>query len=220
MKRHFAWPIGIAAALHLALLFGFRSPSRPPSERPVDPPVMELKPAPIFDEPIPVDAENSGGGGKPDVALPHTEEALRPPKPNDIVIPTIPSPPASQAKLIRIPAGTFGPGHGESSGFSDVGGPVMPVALDHAPRTRSQVGPVYPFEARKDGLSGEVLVEFTVDQSGHVHSARVVRSTATLFEAAALKAVAKWQFEPGRVHGRPVAFRLAVPIVFSLEDGR
>ncbi|HEY0968443.1 MAG TPA: energy transducer TonB [Opitutaceae bacterium] len=89
--------------------------------------------------------------------------------------------------------------------------------LDHAPRVRASSAPGYPFEARKAGLTGEVLVEFLVNELGEVESPRAVRSSDPRFVEAAIKAAARWRFEPGRKDGRPVRFRMAVPFVFTLD---
>jgi protein TonB len=45
-----------------------------------------------------------------------------------------------------------------------------------------------------------------------------VRSSDRIFEEAALRAVARWKFEPGRRDGRIVRFKMSVPIVFRLDE--
>jgi protein TonB len=40
-----------------------------------------------------------------------------------------------------------------------------------------------------------------------------------MFEEPTLRAVAKWQFEPGRRDGRIVKFRMTVPVLFNLNEG-
>jgi periplasmic protein TonB len=91
------------------------------------------------------------------------------------------------------------------------------IDLDNTPRTRTQVAPVYPYEAKASGRTGEVFVEFTVDESGRVLDPRVVRSSDRVFEEPTLRAVLKWRFEPGRLHGKVVRFRMAVPVQFNLN---
>jgi protein TonB len=81
------------------------------------------------------------------------------------------------------------------------------------------VAPIFPHEARSSGMNGEVLVEFVVDESGRVHDPRVVRASSPIFEPATLQAVAKWRFEPGKSHGRVVRFRMAVPVIFNVQEG-
>lgn len=61
----------------------------------------------------------------------------------------------------------------------------------------SQPSPSYPQEARRDGKSGSVHVEFTVGTDGSVSSARVVSSNPPrVFDRAALNAVKRWKFKP------------------------
>lgn len=91
-------------------------------------------------------------------------------------------------------------------------------ALDNPPRARFQAAPIYPFEEKKNGIPGEVVVEFEVDETGAVHNARVTRSSSRAFEEPTLRAVAKWRFEPGKRHGKVVGFRMTVPVIFSLND--
>ena len=80
------------------------------------------------------------------------------------------------------------------------------------------MAPVYPFDAKRNGLTGEVFVEFTVDEEGAVISPRVVRSSDRIFEDATLRAVSRWRFEPGRRANQIVRFRMAVPVVFNLNE--
>ncbi|GAB1488504.1 hypothetical protein MASR2M8_09490 [Opitutaceae bacterium] len=90
--------------------------------------------------------------------------------------------------------------------------------LDQVPQPRYQAQPQYPFEMRRAGIAGEVVVGFIVDSEGKTVEVHAVRSTQREFEAAAIQAVSKWTFRPGRKGGRAVNTRMQVPIVFSLND--
>jgi TonB family protein len=90
--------------------------------------------------------------------------------------------------------------------------------LDQTPVARFQARPQYPLEMRRAGITGEVVVEFVVDVNGDVINATALRSSRTEFEAAAVAAVSKWKFKPGRKGGRDVNTRLQVPIVFTMND--
>ena len=90
--------------------------------------------------------------------------------------------------------------------------------LDQVPQPRYQAQPQYPFEMRRAGITGEVVVGFIVDSQGKAIEVYDVRSTQREFEAAAIQAVGKWTFRPGRKGGRAVNTRMQVPIVFSLND--
>ena len=60
--------------------------------------------------------------------------------------------------------------------------------------------PVYPRDALRDGVSGEVTVAFTINADGSVSGAKVASSNPRrVFDAAALEAIRKWKFEaPGQ----------------------
>ena len=90
--------------------------------------------------------------------------------------------------------------------------------LDKVPVPTVQVHPQYPFDMRRAGISGQVLVEFIVDVSGNVQNAFAASSTQREFESAAVQAVSKWKFRPGQRGGRAVNTRMQVPIVFSLNS--
>ena len=57
---------------------------------------------------------------------------------------------------------------------------------------------------RRAGITGEVTVGFIVDSDGDVQNAYVVSPSQREFEAAALQAVSKWKFRPGKKGGKSV----------------
>lgn len=73
---------------------------------------------------------------------------------------------------------------------------------DFAPIVR--VNPIYPNRARTRGIEGFVVVEYTVNRTGSVANARVVRSTNPVFERAALHAVNRWRYKPRIVNNEAV----------------
>jgi len=90
--------------------------------------------------------------------------------------------------------------------------------LDQPPVPRLRVQPIFPFELRRAGINGEVLVEFIVDTNGDVKNASAVRSTNPAFETPAIAAVMKWKFRPGRKDGRPVDIRIQQPLKFEISN--
>jgi protein TonB len=90
--------------------------------------------------------------------------------------------------------------------------------LDQIPVARVQQQPIYPYEMRRAGITGEVNIGFIVDANGDVRDAYLINSTHREFEAPAVQAVGKWKFRPGRRGGRAVNTRMSVPIVFSFND--
>jgi periplasmic protein TonB len=89
--------------------------------------------------------------------------------------------------------------------------------LDQPPVARFQTPPQYPFELRRQKVTGEAVVDFIVDTEGNVRNAYAIRSTHPEFGDAAVQAVVKWKFKPGRKGGRDVNTHMQVPLVFTLN---
>jgi len=105
---------------------------------------------------------------------------------------------------------------------SVVAGPKMAnlfnlADLDQKPEARVRTAPMYPFEMRRSGLKGSVVVGFIVDSSGNVRDPYIVRSSNPGFEQAAIDTVLKWKFKPGKKGGAAVNTRVQQPIEFSLN---
>jgi periplasmic protein TonB len=226
MNRSFLVPAAIACSAHALLMFGFTKPESRPVEKPTVCPVEPYKCVDVVIE-------------EPEKPLePIVGEAL-PVMKSSIVPPSSPEmPPLSgdnSGFLMRletwvnrvdsgmniIPTGPIYP----ASNSGGIGGPgtergiVYPAAnLDETPRARSQTPPAYPFALKSAGISGEVLVEFVVDESGRVLNPRVLRSSHPEFEAPTLAAVSRWRFEPGTRNALPVKFMMRLPLTFSLNE--
>jgi TonB family protein len=100
------------------------------------------------------------------------------------------------------------PGQRDRDGFYHVGGNVQ------APR-KLEGGPPYPEDARNAGVSGPVIVELSLDETGTVRNARIAQSIP-LLDAAALDTVRRWHYEPTIVNGRPVPIKMNVTVNFNL----
>jgi protein TonB len=93
-----------------------------------------------------------------------------------------------------------------------------PSMLDQQPVPQFQARPQYPFEMRRAGIAGEVVVDFIVDPDGNVQNAYALKSSQHEFEASAVQAVSKWKFKAGRKSGKNVPTHMQVPIVFTLNE--
>ncbi|ACB73371.1 TonB family protein [Opitutus terrae] len=90
--------------------------------------------------------------------------------------------------------------------------------LDRLPQIARTVPPVYPYEMRRAGIVGSVLVRMIVDANGNVRDAFPAKSSRPEFESAAVEAVKQWTFDPGVKGGRVVNTVMEQPITFSLND--
>lgn len=104
---------------------------------------------------------------------------------------------------------------------NNTGTPLVEVydisKLDRQPRAVSQARPQYPFEMRRAGVTGSVLVDFIVTKEGDVMNAYAIKSSQREFEAAAVQAVSQWKFQAGQKGGSAVNTHMQVPIVFQVS---
>lgn len=161
-------------------------PPPPPEEEPEEEPEPEEKPPELVEETAPLD-------------LSQLELAL--------------NPGFSEGWMgggdFALKLSTLGSGDGEDG----MGGVFSLAELDQTPRPLYRPSPSYTKELRRRA-PGKVNVIFIVDERGRVIEPRVRSSSDPIFEEAALKAVKKWKFEPGKRSGKAVRFRMLVPITF------
>ena len=95
-----------------------------------------------------------------------------------------------------------------------------PKVLSLMPVPTVQVRPIYPLDLRKAHLSGEVVVDFIVTTHGNVVRAFAIGAANKEFADAAVSAVSKWKFKPGKI-GSPCWSipHMQVPIAY-LSYGR
>ncbi len=110
------------------------------------------------------------------------------------------------------------PGAGGLNGNGDANGPVSADAVAHPPEIVTYVVPVYPRMARERGIEGRVLLMVVVDEKGKVEDAVQVLDSVPMLDQAAIDAVHRWSFTPGRdAAGNPVRVKLQVPVRFTLR---
>ena len=103
--------------------------------------------------------------------------------------------------------------------------PPEPTVLDVAEIDPELVGGIealqrgieYPRFERETGISGQVLVQFVVDEEGRPVRIEVVRSVSPGLDRAAVRAVERARFTPGEQNGRRVRVRMTLPVTFRLR---
>lgn len=78
----------------------------------------------------------------------------------------------------------------------------------------NKVAPAYPPVARQLRLTGDVEVDVTINTEGKVEDAKVVKGNS-VFSAATVDAVKKWEFKPFQVQGK--ISKVATTLVFSFK---
>ncbi len=98
---------------------------------------------------------------------------------------------------------------------------LMGCASDNRPlQLTGGAGPIYPAQARAQGIEGYVEVQYDVTTAGTVTNAVVMQADPVgVFEEAALMAVRSWRFNPLRVNGvaQPALGRRST-VTFALGD--
>lgn len=94
-----------------------------------------------------------------------------------------------------------------------------PAVAGLVPEAIFQPKPPYPANARFSNTTGLVVVEITVDVTGTVVRADILRSSP-LFDESALETVKRWRYKPLVLEGKPIAWRSKINLRFELTDGK
>jgi TonB family protein len=79
-----------------------------------------------------------------------------------------------------------------------------------APMVVHRVEPVYSEDARKARISGIVIAEAMIDETGVVRDVRILKGLPSGLSEASADALRQWTFKPGTLNGQPV------PVLFNL----
>jgi TonB family protein len=85
-----------------------------------------------------------------------------------------------------------------------------------APERVKYVQPVYPADMLADHVSGIVIIEAIIDETGHVAQTKVLRSVPG-FDQAAVDAVMQWEYTPTLLNGLAVPVLMTVTVNFSMK---
>ena len=93
----------------------------------------------------------------------------------------------------------------------DVGGNIR------QPERMAYVSPTYPALALTARVQGLVIIQATIDTTGRVQDARVMRTDSPLLNEAALTAVRQWVYTPTLLNGIPVNVIMTVTVQFRMN---
>jgi len=85
------------------------------------------------------------------------------------------------------------------------------------PRLLREVKATYTEEARRHGITGDVLMEVVVRRDGSVGDAHVLQGLGYGLEERAISAVKQWRFAPAMRKGVPVDVLVEVAVEFTLR---
>jgi TonB family protein len=76
----------------------------------------------------------------------------------------------------------------------------------------------YPEKAKKEGITGKVIVQFVIDEKGKVNDTKVLKSADPLLDAEAVRVVQGMpDWIPGKHKGEAVKVYFTLPVAFALK---
>jgi protein TonB len=91
-------------------------------------------------------------------------------------------------------------------------------SVDTAPKVKRRSPIVYPELARRQGISGYVIMNVLVDEHGNVEDVQIIDSEPKdIFDLKADSTVRRWLFEPATYNGKAVKVWATQKIVFKLD---
>jgi len=91
---------------------------------------------------------------------------------------------------------------------------VYPGQLDQAPTPAHTAAPTFPSDGTGRGLTGSVVVQFYIDETGRVRMPEIVSADHPELGWIVLPAIVKWRFEPPLRKGRPVLVKAEQTFAF------
>jgi protein TonB len=110
-----------------------------------------------------------------------------------------------------------GTGIGAGSGGGTGGGPYRPGSGIEPPRLLQEVKADYTEDARRRGISGDVVLEIVVRRDGSVGDVKILQGLAGGLNERAVQAVRRWRFAPARRLGAAVDVVVEVAVEFKLR---
>jgi periplasmic protein TonB len=111
----------------------------------------------------------------------------------------------------------LGSGIGDGSGGGTGGGPFRPGSGIEPPRLLREVKADYTDDARRRGITGDVVLEIVVRRDGTVGEVTVLQGLGGGLDQRAVNAVRLWRFSPARRRGEAVDVIVEVAVEFTLR---
>ena len=147
-------------------------------------------------------------------------------QPRGLAAPTVNSRSAKRANasvsFVGAPAGSHFVATSAPPGQMSFGATVSQVAKPPAPEVRiaakliKRIDPIYPELARSTDITGSVVLNAHIDETGKVQQVQAISGDPVLARAA-MEAVRQWEYQPSSVNGQPRPSDARIAINFSLR---
>lgn len=85
-------------------------------------------------------------------------------------------------------------------------------------RLERGVPPLYPNDARKQGIEGTVIVQIALTESGDIKRATIKSASHDILGQATKLAVSEWKFSAPMRNGQATPIQVELPLVFRLKS--
>lgn len=123
--------------------------------------------------------------------------------------------------LVCVGVGMTGPAQAQleqqPTEFED-SSPKKAPQLTRPPELIESVDPIYPEAAQREGRSGQVTLQITIDAAGGVTRLDVVTSAGADLDFAAMGAAANFWFLPAEIDDKPAPVAIQYTTVFELQE--
>jgi TonB family protein len=113
-------------------------------------------------------------------------------------------------RVVKAPAPTVNASHADE--YRPLGQGIT------RPEVVTQIEPVYTPEAKAQRVSGVVIIQASIDDTGAVRETKILKPMPFGLSQAAADAVKQWKFKPAMLDGKPVPVKFTVTINFR-PDG-
>jgi protein TonB len=215
------WGLGIAVAIHAAIIGSYYLVQALQSE---EPPMVQVRLLKYSDLGPPPSIENANTPPPISAQVPTAKPSVGAPVPVPDAEVSPEQTMATQQEMSQqvAPIGDA-TGAGEVAVQQDIkidddAPPADFVAVEKEPVVIKKVEPKYPELAMRAGLEGKVWVKIWVDKEGKAKQVVVLKSDAEIFNEPAIEAAKQFVFTPAYMNNGPVSVWVSVPFKFRLAD--
>jgi hypothetical protein len=94
--------------------------------------------------------------------------------------------------------------------------------VDEKPEITKRVPPIYPYSAKREGLTGWVMMRCVIGTDGLATKIEALEADPEdileMFGPPCVEAVSQYEFSPGMIAGKPVPTRVKFRIIFELGE--
>jgi len=103
--------------------------------------------------------------------------------------------------------------------YKEVKKTIPEASVWHSAKQLKSVDPVYPSNAKRQGIEIETTVNFTIGIDGYIKDIEFVhQNKLNYFKNSIRSAIKKWRFLPAKADGKPVESQMSKVFAFSLHS--